>query len=247
MGYCSTRLPLFVSILCNILFLGLGLNFVIKRGGLVYLIHKFSFLRRYKNVKITMYDNPFYRDKKSHFEALPKSEAEIIFLGDSLTDLCEWGELFRNYRIKNRGICGDTTNGILNRINSIIESQPQKLFIMIGINDLNQDVSVEETANNYKLILELFKNQIPDAKIFIQSLLPINNQLRNNDVNQKIIDLNAQLKELAPVFSSQYINLFSAFLDKNNQLDLQYTSDGLHLNGQGYLVWKKIIEENVVN
>jgi lysophospholipase L1-like esterase len=58
---------------------------------------------------------------------------------------------------------------------------------------------------------------------------------------------NAALKEFAKEFSFQYIDLHSYFLDSNNELDAQYTSDGVHLNGQGYLIWKRIIEKDVVN
>jgi lysophospholipase L1-like esterase len=57
--------------------------------------------------------------------------------------------------------------------------------------------------------------------------------------------LNEQLKDLAKTFPFQYIDLFSSFLDGNNELDAQYTTDGLHLNGQGYLIWKGIIEKQV--
>lgn len=241
------KITLSTSILLNILLTGLGISFIIKRGGLSYLSRKFFSLQPDEMRKIAMYDNPFYWDKKSHFETLPKSESEIIFLGDSLTDLCEWSELFSNDCIKNRGISGDTTDGVLNRITTIIESQPQKLFLMIGINDLNQGVSVKDVAKNYQLILETFKEQSPELKVFIQSLLPINNQLTNNDLNKKIIELNAKIKKSANLFNFQYINLFPAFLDNNNHLDIQYTSDGVHLNGQGYLVWKEIIEKYVVN
>ncbi len=238
---------LLVSSLLNLLFFGISIVFLSKRGGLKYLISKIKQLQNSNLKEISMYDSSFYQDKKSHFENLSKSEANIIFLGDSLTDLCEWAEILQDNRIINRGICGDTTAGILNRINNIIESTPQKLFIMIGINDLNQGVAVEVIVHNYKLILKTFNNQIPDAKIFIQSLLPINNQIRDRDVNKQVIDLNANLKEMAQAFAFRYIDLFPAFLDENNQLSLQYTSDGVHLNGQGYLVWKEIIEKYVVD
>jgi lysophospholipase L1-like esterase len=238
---------LLLSSLLNLFLLGLGSVLVVRRGGLNYVIRKINFWQTYKSRGTAMYDSPFYRDKKSHFETLPKIERKIMFLGDSLTDLCEWAEILKDDQIINRGICGDTTDGILNRINNIVESKPKKLFLMIGINDLNQGVPVEDVANNYQLILETLKDQVPEVQIFIQSLLPINNQLRNHDVNQKIIDLNYKLKQLAETFSFQYINLLSAFLDKNNQLDAAYTSDGVHLNGQGYLIWKEIIEKDVVN
>lgn len=242
-----TQTTLITSVSLNILLTGLGINFIMKRGGLLYLSRKLSFGQPYKTRQNVMYDNPFYWDKKSHFETLSNSESAIVFLGDSLTDLCEWSEIFMNENIKNRGISGDTTDGVLNRISSIIESKPAKLFIMIGINDLNMGVSVENVVNNYQLILKSLVNNIPAEQVFIQSLLPINNQLRNNCINQRIVDLNAKIKELTQVFSFQYINLFPAFLDKYNQLDIQYTSDGVHLNGRGYLVWKELIEKYVVN
>lgn len=195
-----------------------------------------------------MYDNSFYRDKKSHFESLPKTTGKIIFLGDSLTDFCEWAEIFQDARIKNRGISEDTTEGVLNRISNIIESQPQKLFIMIGINDLCQGREVLEILNNYQLILMMIKEKTPKTKVYIQSLLPVRFQrFSDHGINEKIIELNTNLKRLAKRYSFQYIDLFTSFLDSNNKLDSRYTSDEVHLNGEGYLVWQKIIEEDVVN
>ncbi len=236
----------FVSGLLNILFIGLAILFVAKKGGIVYLLRKLALLQGSKSRRTAMYDNPFYWDKKSHFEALPKSEAEIIFLGDSLTDLCEWSELFKNDKIKNRGICGDTTEGILNRIDNIIEAKPQKLFILIGINDLNQGRKVEDVLRSYKSILRTLQEQIPKTQVFIQSVLPVNNySFPNNGVNEKVVKINTALKDLAKEFSFHYIDLFSSFLDSQNQLDAQYTSDGVHLNGKGYLIWQKIIEKDV--
>jgi len=243
----TVKIALLVSTLLNLLFFGLCSIFVTKRGGITYLIRKLAFLQPFQLRVAAMYDTPFYQDKKSHFETLPKSEAEIIFLGDSLTDLCEWSEFFRNNRIKNRGICGDTTDGILNRITNIVDSQPQKIFIMISINDLNQGRDVESIFGNYKQILEVFKNQIPATEIYIQSVLPVTKRFNEAEINEKIVQLNAKLKDLAKEFSVQYIDLFSCFLDKNNQLDARYTLDGVHLNGEGYLLWKQVIEKDVVN
>lgn len=221
-----------------------------KKGSFPYIFRKISFIWSPESRINSMYENPFYRDKTTHFETLPKSEEDIIFLGDSLTDLCEWSEFFRNSRINNRGICGDTTEGILNRINNIVESKPQKLFLMIGINDLSQGRKVGDVLNSYKLILKSLQEQTPKTKVFIQSLLPVNTQSfpnRNPELTNKVIKVNATLQELAKEFSFQYIDLYSSFLDSNNQLDAQYTSDGVHLNGQGYLIWKKVIEKDVVN
>lgn len=244
----TLQLTGFISVLLNILFLGLASVFIARKGGIGYLLRKLALLQGSKFRIAAMYDNPFYWDKKSHFETLPKSEADTIFLGDSLTDLCEWSESFKNNRIKNRGICGDTTEGILNRIDNIIESKPQKLFILIGINDLNQGRKVEDVLKSYTSILRTLQEQIPETQVFIQSVLPVNNaKFPNNGVNEKVLKLNTELKKLAKEFSFCYIDLFSSFLDSNNQLDAQYTSDGVHLNGKGYLIWQKIIEKDVVN
>ena len=243
----SIKFALLLSCLINILFVGMGSLFIARRGGFSYLLHKLSSLKSDRARLTAMYDNPFYQDKTSHFRALPKSESGIIFLGDSLTDLCEWAELLKNDQIKNRGICGDTTDGILNRIDNIIEYQPQKLFLLIGINDLNQGRQVPDIVENYNLILNSIKDKLPTTKVFIQSVLPVNHQkFQKSGVNDKVIELNLKLRELAKEFSYQYIDLFSAFLDINKELDSQYTTDGVHLNGQGYLVWKGIIEKDVI-
>ncbi|HEY9610062.1 GDSL-type esterase/lipase family protein [Allocoleopsis sp.] len=242
------KFVLLISILLNILILGLGSIWVYSKGGMPYIIRKTSFLQSAASRAKFMYDSPYYWERKSHFETLPKSESDIVFLGDSLTNCCEWHEFFINVRLKNRGISGDTTNGVLNRINEVIETKPRKIFIMIGINDLNQGVKVEDVFNNYRIILKVFQEKVPQSEVFIQSLLPLNNQkFSNNGVNYKIIELNVKLKELAQEFSCHYIDLYSSFLDSNNQLDERYTIDGIHLNGQGYLVWKGIIEQDVMN
>ncbi|HEY9665700.1 MAG TPA: GDSL-type esterase/lipase family protein [Coleofasciculaceae cyanobacterium] len=236
------------SLLFNILVLGGGSIWIYQKGGIPYLIQKIYSLQNPESRLKSMYDNPYYWDKKSIFDTLPESEAEIVFLGDSLTDYCEWQEFFRSIRIKNRGISGDTTEGILNRIDEIIQSRPTKIFIMIGINDINQGRQVEDIFNSYEKILTKLRSQTPETSVFIQSLLPVNNRLfPNNLVNQKVILLNEKLRELTQKSSFQYIDLFPYFLDSNQELDARYTTDGVHVNGQGYLLWKKIIEKDVLS
>lgn len=248
----TLQIACLISILCNLLFLTLGIIFINKRGGVPYLLGKISILRGAELALIPRGKIPYQCDKISHFKSLPNTESKIIFLGDSLTDYCEWSELFRDICIKNRGISGDRTDGVLSRLDDILNSNPQKIFLMIGINDLVQGVQLPQLLSNYRTILVKFKSQSPETKVFIQSILPVNNHksqeklsLRLN--NEKVIAVNANLRELAQEFSFYYIDLFSAFSDDENALISQYTTDGIHLNGQGYLLWKKIIEKNVVN
>lgn len=183
----------------------------------------------------------FYYHKKEHFESLPNTENEIIFLGNSITDNCEWAELFGNPNIKNRGIGGDDTNGVLERLNEVTESQPLKIFIMIGTNDLASSKTVEYIVNNYRKIIARIKEASPTTKIYIQSILPTDDAVHAMRKNSDIIKVNEQLQLIAKENSLVYIDLFSVFKLDNNKLNPKYSLDGLHLNSKGYLAWKDAI------
>ena len=186
----------------------------------------------------------YYVEKQTLFDNLPQSNNAIYFLGDSLTDGCEWNELLSNSKIKNRGISGDTTEGVLTRINQIIKSKPQKIFIMIGINDLLNNIEINKILDNYQKIIANIRQGSPKTKIYIESVLPINFEIDKTKRpinNQNISDFNNNLKNFADNSNIFYIDLYSKFLNSANQLDEKYTLDGIHLNGQGYLIWKNEI------
>lgn len=190
----------------------------------------------------------YYIEKQTLFDNLPKSMDTIYFLGDSLTDSCEWNELLSNSKIKNRGIMGDSTEGVLNRLNQITQSKPQKIFIMIGINDLLNNIETTKILDNYQKIITTIRTDSPKTKIYIESVLPLNFELDKSKRpinNQNISDFNNSLKKLTDNSTIFYIDLFSAFLDSSNQLDKQYTLDGIHLNGSGYLLWKNQISKYI--
>lgn len=239
------------SLIINILFVLIAVTLIAKKGGFPYLIQKIS---DNFNPKQDNWDDlfaPAYVDKTSQFKILPKIENAIVFLGDSITAQGEWTELLANYNIQNniqnRGISGDTVTRILRRLDTLLESKPRQVFLMVGINDLiNAKKTIDETVAGYKEILMQFQTKIPDTQIFIQSVLPVNNQayIFWQD-NQKVISLNLKLKALAQEFDYQYIDIFFHLLDAQGQLDAKYTTDGLHLNGQAYLVWKATIKEYI--
>ena len=200
-----------------------------------------------KSPRQNTYLTPHYQLKTNLFEKLTKSANEIIFLGDSLTEQGEWVELLGNPHLKNRGISGDTTKGILNRLDKIVESHPPKIFLMIGINDLlNKGKNADKIASSYQKILEKIKLNTPETEVFIQSLLPVNNEKFRVEIdNDDIVKLNYKIQELSKIFSCQYIDLYQEFSNGQKQLDSQYTLDGVHLSGQGYLLWKKVIEKYI--
>ena len=88
----------------------------------------------------------FYYQRATLFEVLPTSKSDIIFLGNSITNGGEWAELLGNPHAKNRGISGDTTQGVLDRLSTITKGKPSKIFLLIGTNDLSRGKSVDEVA-----------------------------------------------------------------------------------------------------
>lgn len=230
----------------NIFFLIAFALFIAEKGGFSYLFK--TLLNIWKKNKSKHFNYPpSYWHKKSQFEKLPKCQSDIIMLGDSITDEGEWTELL-GLNVKNRGISGDTTERILHRLDSILESKPKQVFLMIGINDLiNDGKSVTATLEQYKKILHEFKQKTPNTEVFMQSVLPVNNKvyLYWQD-NKNILKLNCGLRELAKEFNYEYIDIFFLLSDSENQLDTKYTVDGLHLNGQAYLVWKAVIEKYMI-
>ncbi|MEL7246167.1 MAG: GDSL-type esterase/lipase family protein [Cyanobacteria bacterium J06573_2] len=246
MNYNLNNLLLLISASLNILFLLIGLIVILHKGGIYYVRSKILALNK-RNIQNDLNINSYYKHKKSQFEVLTESNNSILFLGDSLTDEGEWTELLRNKNIINRGISGDTTRRILNRLDAVVNTKPKQIFLMVGINDfVNEKKSIEQVLDKYKIILEELKNKIPQTEVFIQSVLPVNNSFTYFlQDNQKVIKFNLKLQELAKEFDYKYIDIFSNLADLDNQLDANYTTDGVHLNGKAYLIWKEAVEKYV--
>lgn len=189
-----------------------------------------------------------YYTQISHYETLPDAENEIIFLGDSITAFGRWSEMFQNIKVKNRGIKGDKSNGVLERLNEVVSSEPDKIFIMVGINDLSRKIKKSEIISNYDKILKLIQEKSPQTKIYVQSVLPVNEDIPHrlgHANNDDVIRLNAELKKLCAQYRIKFIDLFPLFENEQNKLKEEFTYDGLHPNGKGYLLWKSAIEKYV--
>jgi lysophospholipase L1-like esterase len=186
-----------------------------------------------------------YNRKLSLFHALPDGKREIIFLGNSMTAGCEWAELLQNKRVKNRGISGDTTKGVLYRLSEVTSSSPERIFLLIGINDLATGVSGETIVANICKIAEQVRKDSPRTRLFVQSLLPVNDQMRQTPIkkDEDIVWVNSQLQEQAEQYHFTFIDLYSHFVVPGTfQLNPLHTNDGGHFKGSAYLFWAKLLK-----
>ena len=180
----------------------------------------------------------YWHERVSFFEELG-SKADIVMVGDSLIDGAEWHEMFPGAAIANRGISGDTTGGVLERMDGIVSVGARKAFVMIGINDFTDTaLTVDAVFENYRKIVAALEQN--GARVFVQSTLLCNEKKAAwkscAAVNAKIVQLNAKLAGLA--------SAKIAFVDINRGLagagglQDELTYDGVHLNGDGYRIWR---------
>ncbi|WP_144304812.1 GDSL-type esterase/lipase family protein, partial [Oceanidesulfovibrio indonesiensis] len=134
----------------------------------------------------------------------------VVFLGDSLTEGWIVYDRFEKEGWRNRGIGGDTTFGVLMRLHEIILEKPDKVFIMIGVNDLIKD-EWHGLIQRYEYIVETLKQALPRAEIYIQSVLPVNwedfPRATEYVDNEKIAKMNERLKKLAEHEGVEFLNL----------------------------------------
>ncbi len=174
----------------------------------------------------------------SAFEAFPLVPDDIVFLGDSITEGGPWEELFPDLRVRNRGVGGDTSEGVLARLDQITRATPAKVFLLIGTNDLFRGASEDEIVANITEILDRLKQETPDTEVYLQSVLP-----RAPKYRADIEALNARLAEVALEHGSAWIDLYPAFLDPaTGGIRGELSNDELHLLGPGYALWKRQIE-----
>jgi|SRR5690606_17760957 len=194
------------------------------------------------------YINTHYTARQEFFKEMPVTKKAIVFIGNSITEAGKWNDLFPGYKILNRGISGDISYGVLARLPEILKQKPSKIFLMIGVNDLKRNIPSENIIANYRKMIEMIRKNSPRTKIYLQSVLPVNNELliesfksvKNEDVDR----LNTALKKFAENKNIFYINLHEVFADENGELKKEETPDGIHIKIQSYFLWAEYLINN---
>jgi len=193
------------------------------------------------------FHNYWYDSRLNYFKELPVKKGSVVFWGDSITEWADWNELTGLGNVLNRGIAGDISYGLLDRLDEVVRHQPEKIFILIGTNDISKGIMAPDIVRTYKKIILQLQKQSPFSNIYVQSVFPINDSLINRQyykgTNQSIVQLNKELKTMAADLNVRFINVFEAMLDEKRQLAAGYTYDGLHLSGKGYMKWVSYLRE----
>jgi len=176
-----------------------------------------------------------------------------VMAGDSLSLWFPLELLPNNKTWLNQGISGEKTAGLLKRLNLFDQTTPETIFVMIGINDLIAGVNDETILKNQRQILTYLRKKHPKAQIIAQSILPHQGEEATWEGKEKLLaipnsrirNLNQQLRTIAAKESVKYLNLYPLFADKQGNLRSKLTTDGLHLNPNGYLVWSSALQLTV--
>lgn len=194
----------------------------------------------------TEWTKTHYIKRIAEFKDNPLQTGDIVLIGDSITELGgNWGVRFNNPKVKNRGIAGDVSDGIVNRLAEVYYYKPKKVFLKIGINDLfRNELSPAYVASNIQKIVDKIHLESPATKIYVQTILPTSN---NTSLKSKIAATNTLIKNSIQTNYYQVIDLHPLFADANDLLIASYSVDGVHLSEAGYVVWQNYVKGFVNN
>lgn len=155
------------------------------------------------------------------------------FLGDSITHLARWELMFPTANTRNFGISGECSHHLLARLGPLIRLRPEKIFLLIGTNDLSRGFTVEEIGFNVAKILDELRKALPECTLYLQTVMP-----RESKYSDRIKAMNAIYSRIATERNIELINLFPLFDDGKGAIRKELTNDDLHLMGAGYSIWR---------
>lgn len=172
-------------------------------------------------------------------ESRSEDHHAVVFLGDSIIQ--GWGtglpEAFPGIKVANRGISGDTSRGVLIRLEEdVLSLDPQAVVLLIGTNDLEEAAQPQTVAANVKLILDALSESYPNMPVLLCEVFPSASSMSRPAAS--IQQINALLAELAPNYPQlQLLPTYALFADDDGDAKLAEFPDLLHPNELGYRKW----------
>ena len=218
----------------------------------------FPGLDQYRASRIAIYIDDFgelkrYREADAALGPPAEGENRVVFLGDSITDYWKLAEYFPGKSYINRGIDGQSTSQMLVRFRQdVLNLNPRVLVVLAGTNDVagvtghsrNEDIEA-----NYASIGELAR--LHHIHVIFSSLLPVNNYTEDAKESfalrpsERILALNAWLKDYCAKNGQVYLDYFSALVDDKGRLKRDLSDDGLHPNASGYKIMAPLAEKAI--
>ncbi len=187
-------------------------------------------------------------------EISKKGEAQLVFLGDSITQGwggqgAIWNASWGQYKPANFGIGGDRTEHVLWRLDNgnFDGLKPKLVVLMIGTNNTGHrggKESPEQTAEGVKAIVERLAKKCPDTKVLVLGIFP-----RGATADDKLrvhnAAINEHLAKLADGKKVSYADIGKSFLQPDGTLSAEIMPDLLHLSAKGYQIWADAIKDKV--
>ncbi len=212
------------------------------------------FKRQINYSKLTEYNREMV-SKRNNYSMLNNKYAlsnQTVLLGDSITDFFNWYELFYDYSkssgqaVYNRGIGGDTTDRLLERLQeNVLNISPKNIVLLIGTNDIGRGLPLSMTLNNVEQIIKNTKAKCPNVNFIMEAVYPVNEKMRDRfekRSNKKIQEMNKEYIKLCEKYNCVWVDFTDKLKDKTGNLKAEYTFDGLHINAQAY----EIVAENII-
>ena len=197
---------------------------------------------------------PFFRMKhQENLRVAEQGDIDVLFMGDSITDFWRNTEgafagkpildkYFGHLKVANFGIAGDTTQGVLYRLQNG-EGQgfsPKAVMLMIGTNNTMQNNAPEIAEGIGAVVLELLKD-FPDSKILLLGVFP--RSTANDPVRETIKEINDIIKRLHDGKRVYYLDIGSEFLDADGNIPEDVMTDALHPSTKGYEIWANAVKD----
>jgi lysophospholipase L1-like esterase len=178
---------------------------------------------------------------------------DVLFMGDSITDFWRnpegafagkpvFDKYWGNLKTANFGIAGDTTQGVLFRLqNGEGEGfSPKAIMLMIGTNNTRANTAAEIAEGVGAIVLELQKD-FPEAKILLLGIFPRSTPV--DPVRAQLAEINSIIAKLDDGDKVHYLDIGKVFLDANGVIAPDVMSDGLHPTTKGYELWAAAVAE----
>lgn len=219
------------------LIVSLSLHVITFAAIAAFAIKRYYFNHRPVAASPSEWSVKWNQQKNDLYNAVPINRGDIVFIGDSHIERFLLNDFYPGKTIRNRGIGSNTTDQVIDRLPAILLHKPAEVYILAGINDLAMRRPVDSVFNNIVKITKMVMSA--DAAPHIISLLP--SRGADAALNDAAVKLNKKLVQYCINGGPVYIDMFTP-LEKSGELDKDLTSDDTHLNGKGYLIFKKVLD-----